>query len=323
VTSAVARLGVVFPDRSIPLAAQRERALALDGLGYSDLWAGESDAADGVTPIAMAAGWGAPLRFGTAVLSTFTRPPALLAMTAATLAEAAPGRFVLGLGTSSAAIVERWNGLAYDRPLARTRDVVAFLRAAFSGERVRARYDTFAVDGFALARVPATPPPLYLGALRPAMLELAAEVADGTILTSLAADDLDRVRPYLERGHEVVAWVVVCPSDDADRVRTAARRRLAAYLAAPAYAAYHDWLGRGAALAPMRRALAAREGIEAAARSIPDEVVDALVVHGTPDECHAHLARYAAGGVDTLLVEFLPDVMDTGDALHALAPKRS
>jgi probable F420-dependent oxidoreductase len=311
---------VVFPDRSLPLAAQRERVLALESLGYTDLWVGESDGADGVTPLALAAGWGTTLRLGTAVLSTFTRPPALLAMTAATLAEAAPGRFVLGLGASSAAIVERWHGLRFDRPVQRTRDVVAFLRAAFGGERVRARYETFTVDGFALARVPRPAPPIHVAASRPAMLELAADVADGTILTSLAVEDLARVAPYLPAGHEVSAWITVCPSGDAHRVREAARRRLVGYLASPSYAALHDWLGRGDLLAPMRHALTTGRGMAAAASAIPDEVVDALVVHGDPAACRAHLARFRAAGVTTPLLEVLPGAMDIGEALGALAP---
>ncbi|HEV8299149.1 MAG TPA: LLM class F420-dependent oxidoreductase [Acidimicrobiales bacterium] len=315
------RVGVAFPDRSVTLASQRPRIPQLAALGYTDLWVGESDGADAVTPLALAAGTAAPLRLGTAIMSVFTRPPALLAMTAASLAEAATDGFVLGLGTSSPAIVERWNDLGFDRPLRRTRDVVAFLRAAFTGARVRERYATFAVDGFALARRPDPPPPIYLAALRPPTLELAAEIGDGVILTSLSANDLARMRPYLAPGKEVVAWITVCPCTDTERVREVARTRLAGYLAVPSYAALHEWLGRGESLAPMRDALSRGAGLAAAAAAIPDEVVDALVVHGTPAECHAHLDRYVAGGVTTPLIEVLPGVMDVGEALRVLAPR--
>jgi probable F420-dependent oxidoreductase len=314
------RLGAVFPDRTVSLHAQRELIHELPALGYTDLWVGESDGADAVTPLGLAAGTGAPLRLGTAIVSVFTRPPALLAMTATSLADAAPNGFVLGLGTSSSVIVERWNDVRFERPLQRTRDTVRFLRDVFAGQRVRADYGTFAVDGFALSRAPDPPPPIYLGALRPATLDLAAEIADGVILTSIGAADLATIGQHLAPDREVVAWITVCPSTDTDLVRRIARGRLAGYLATPSYGAFHDWLGRRELLAPLRAAVEQRAGFAAMAAAVPDEIVDDLVVHGSPADCRAELERFAAAGVTTPIIEVLPGVMDTGDALRALAP---
>lgn len=304
-------MGVVFPDRSLPIRAQRAQVESLAAWGYTDLWAGESDGADAFTPLAMAAGWGTPLRLGTAVVSAFLHPPALLAMTTASLADAAPGGVVLGIGASSPLIVERWNGVPFVDPVAKVRDVATQVRALLHGER-RA--------GFSLATAPASPPPVYLAALRPTMLRVARDLADGVILTCIGANDLATITPHLAPGHEVVAWITVCPSTDADLVRAVARRRLAGYLAAPAYEAQQRWLGRGDALAGVWQAWRTGGGIDVAAAAVPDSVVDELVVHGDPDECRSHLARFVAAGVTTPLVEILPGVLSTGEAWRSLAP---
>ena len=309
----VQRLGVVFPDRTLSLRAQRAHVDALADWGYTDLWAGESDGADAIGALTAAAAWDTPLRMGTAVVSAFLRPRALLAMSAAALHELATGGFVVGIGASSPVIVERWNDVSYVDPAERVRNTAVFLRRVFAGERVH---------GFRLARAPVTPPPVYLAALRPAMLRLASEVADGVILTCVSVEDVARMREFIAPDREVVAWLTVCPSDDAVAVRAAARSRLAGYLAAPAYEAQQRWLGRGAVLQPMWDAWRSGAGITRAAALIPDEVVDALVVHGSPDACTRHIERFIAGGVTTPILDVLPGVVEVADAWRMLAPQR-
>ncbi len=98
-----------------PLHAQRDRIVELADLGYTDVWTAESDGGDGLTPLALASVWEPRLRLGTAILPAYTRAPACMAQSAATLADAAPGRFVLGIGSSSNVIVERWNGIPFER----------------------------------------------------------------------------------------------------------------------------------------------------------------------------------------------------------------
>jgi probable F420-dependent oxidoreductase len=194
------------------------------------------------------------VNLGTAIVSPYTRGPALLAMTAASLAELAPGRFHLGLGAASRPIVQDWNGTAYERPYQRVRDTVRFLRAALAGERVAERYDTFEVNGLRLSRPPQTPPPIYLAALREGMLRLAQREADGAILNWLSADDVKRVVPYVHEGgsgEEIVCRVFVCPTEDVGAARAAFRRMVTAYLNVPGYANYQGWLGRGDRLQPM------------------------------------------------------------------------
>jgi probable F420-dependent oxidoreductase len=310
---------MTIPFDRVPLAEHRPIFEELAALGYTDLWSSEASGADAFTPLALAAAWTPELSLGTAIVPSFTRGPATLAMSVAALAETAPGRFTFGLGTSSDVIVERWNGLRFEEPYKRNRDVVRFLKAALTGEKVTAEYDTFTVRGFRLDRPPAVVPPLLIAALRPGMLRLAGREADGTVINWLSADDVSRIMPEVGPGKEVVARIYVCPSEDAPTVRSMSRPLIAAYLNVGVYAAFQEWLGRGPRLQKMWDAWAAGDR-KAATEAIPDSVVDELVVHGTPDQCREHIARYVANGVTVPVLAPLPFGILPTDALRLLAP---
>jgi probable F420-dependent oxidoreductase len=263
---------------------------------------------DAFTPLALASTWAPTLRLGTAITPVFTRGPGLLAMTAAALTEAAPDRFRLGIGASSPVVVDDWNAQPYVDPFGRTRDMLRFLRKALAGELVDETYPTFAVRRFKLERPPASPPPILLAALRGRMLRLAAAEADGVILNWLAATDLPRVRGELtgaKSDFETVARIFVCPTDDVQYARDLGRRMIAGYLTVPAYAEFHRWLGRGEVLDPMWRAWAAGDR-RAATAAIPDDLVDALILHGTPPACREQIQQYVAQGVRTPVIALLP-----------------
>ncbi|WP_081982376.1 LLM class F420-dependent oxidoreductase [Streptacidiphilus albus] len=310
------RWGLTFPLDGIPLADQRRLVEALPDLGFTDLWSMETAGADAFTPLALASVWAPQLQLGTAIVPVHTRGPALLAMQAAALAEAAPGRFTLGVGASSPVIVKDWNAVPHEQPFQRSRDVVRFLKAAFTGQVVDEQYETFAVRRFRLERVPAPTPPVLLAALRPGMLRLAAREADGTILNWLSAEDVttavDEFRAAGGTGKEVAARIFVCPTTDAAHARALGRRLIAGYLTVPAYAAFHRWLGREESLKPMWDAWAAGDR-KGAAASVPDEVVDALIVHGAPEQVHERIRRYAANGVTVPVPAILPtpQMLDT------------
>jgi probable F420-dependent oxidoreductase len=238
-------------------------------------------------------------------------------MSASALAEMAPGRFLLGIGTSSAVMTEDWNAAAFDRPLARVRDTVRFLRAALAGDRVEEQYETFSVRGFRLEQAPQQAPPILVAALRPGLIRVAAEEADGIVLNWLSAADVHTVLGEADSLNEVAARIFVCPSTNRDVVRAGARRLISTYSSVPTYARFHRWLGRGPALEPTWAAWAAGDR-KAATAAVPDEVVDELIVHGTPAECAAHLARYVAAGVTRPIVKLLaldPDRDEFADAI--------
>jgi probable F420-dependent oxidoreductase len=317
-----ARWGITIPLHGSPLASQREIVAELAGLGYTDAWSAELNGTDAFTPLALASQWSERLRLGTAIAPVYTRGPALLAMTAATLAGLAPGRFVLGIGTSTPVVVSQWNDIGFEAPVQRCRDTLAFLRAALAGEKVTAEYPTFTVRGFRLENPPAVAPALALAALRPRMLRLAAERADAAITNWLAPGDVPRVRAAAGPGCELIARIFVCPATDTATARAIGRRALAAYLTVPAYAAFHDWLGRGEQLRPMQRAWAAGDR-RAALDAIPDSVVDELVVHGPPEACRERVAEYQQAGLDTPVIMIMPAPgVDAADAARRLAPGR-
>jgi probable F420-dependent oxidoreductase len=315
-----ARWGITLPLRGMPLPDQREIVAALPDLGYTDAWSAEMNGSDAFTPLALVAHWSTRLRLGTAIAGIYTRGPALLAMNAATLATLAPGRFVLGIGVSSAVIVEQWNGIPLAKPYQRSRDTLRFLRAALAGEKVTEEYETFSVRGFRLEQAPEPPPALALAALRPGMVALAASLADGAITNWLSPGDVAAVRAEAGPDCELIARVFVCPTSDTETARAIGRRLLAAYLTVPAYAAFQDWLGRGEALRPMQDAWAAGDRGGALA-AIPDQVVDDLFVHGSPEACRERVAEYQAKGLDTPVVMIVPGPgVDEADAVRALAP---
>jgi len=309
-----------------PLHSHREKLAELADLGYTDIWSAEADGADAFTPLAMAAAWEPRLRLGTAIVPAYTRSPACFAQCVATMADAAPGRFAIGIGSSSNVIVERWNGVPFTEPYKKVRDVVRFLRDALGGEKVAKSYDTFEVQGFRLNIRPEQAPPILIAALREGMLRLAGREADGVIINWLAPEDVGTVVGAVAEAaggeeREVVARIFVCPSENAEAVRAGARFAIAAYLNVPVYAEFHRWLGRGDQLQPMWDAWTAgdRKGAVAA---IPDELVDALVVHGSPQACRQRIQQYFDNGVTTSSLAILPldPELPHWQAVRELAP---
>ncbi len=319
------RYGMTIPFDGVPLHEQRDWVVELADLGYSDVWSSEANGADAFTPLALASVWAPSLRLGTAIVPAFTRGPGCLAQSVGSLAQAAPGRFALGVGTSSNVIVEGWNGIPFEQPYQRTRDVVRFLRQALTGDKVSGEYETFSVRGFKLGVVPTEPVPILVAALREGMLRLAGREGDGVIVNWLSADDVTTVAPIVHKAgggaaREVVARIFVAPTDDADTVRGMGRFAIAAYLNVPVYAAFHEWLGRGDELADMWRLW--KEGDrKGALAAIPDTVVDQLIVWGSPQACREHIQRYVDAGVTIPALALLPFGYDQRQAIRDLAPR--
>lgn len=316
------RYGITIPFEG-PLHTQRDTLLELADLGYTDMWTAEADGTDGFTPLVLASQWVPEMRLGVAIIPAYTRGPALLAQTVASMCEAAPGRFVMGIGSSSNVIVERWNGIPFEEPYKRTRDMTRFLRAAFTGERIKETYETFEVNGFTLRRPPEQQPPILIAALREGMLRLAGREGDGAIINWLSAEDVATVKPYVDEGgpdKEIAARIFVCPNSDADTVRAAARFAIAAYINVPVYAAFHQWLGRSDRLQGMWDNWAAGDR-KAALAVIPDSVVDELIIHGAPEECREHIDRYHENGVTTSAISIMGfGGIDTLQAARDLSP---
>ena len=239
----------------------KTRCRKAERIGYTDAWSSEIDGVDCFTPLALAAAWTEKLQLGTAIANVYTRAPLTLAISANAIAEAAPGRFALGIGAGSSVIVEQWGGVPFELPYRKVRDVNRLIKQAFTGEKVVAELETVRSNGFRLSRQLAPAPPIYIAALRERMLRLAGAEADGAIINWLGAGDVPKTVAAAHAGArkagrdpaklEIVCRIFVCMTEDAALIDFLGRRMIAAYLNVPVYAAFHEWLGRGDALRPM------------------------------------------------------------------------
>lgn len=321
------RFGLTVPLAGQPLSAHPEIYRVAADAGYTDLWSSESNATDAFTPLAHAATLAPDLHVGTAIVPAFTRAPGVIAMQAASLAQISRQPVNLGIGSSSAPIVQSWNGVPFRKPFTRVADLVEFLRRAFDGDRVTMSCDSFDIDGFRLTVMPPTRPRVLVAALRERMLRLAGSASDGVILNWLSADDVRTVVPYVEDGRDepadVAARIFVVPTEDRERVRALAAPLITAYLNVPTYAAYQHWLGRGPQLQAMWAAWSGGDRKRALAE-VTDDVIDELFVHGSPQACRDHIQRYVDAGVTipVLSVMRTDDGGDLAEIVSSLGPGR-
>jgi probable F420-dependent oxidoreductase len=319
------------------LAEHAQLAREMEALGYTDAWSYEVDGIDAFSPLTVVAG-ATNMRVGTAIANVYTRGPATLAMSAAAVAEMAPGRFCLGIGSGSQPIVENWNGGKFVRPATRVKEMVQFLRQALAGERVVFEGKTIQVDGFRISRPVKEPVPIHVAALREGMLKVAGEVADGVCVNWLSANDVTRsvqvVRDAAKAAGrdgnaiEVTARLMINIDAPGPETENTIRRHIAAYLNVPVYREFHEWLGRTESLAGMWQAWGAGDR-KGALTAIPGQVIDDLIIHGTPEERRAHVQAYLDAGVDTAFLSFTTSEKDPArrrelvlQALHDHAPRR-
>jgi probable F420-dependent oxidoreductase len=307
------RLSLSVPLDGVSLREHPELCQEAERLGYTDAWSYEVDAIDAFTPLAVI-GLHTNLRLGTAIANVYTRGPATLAETAAGVAEVAPGRFNLGIGSGSQPIVELWNGGKFRKPATRVREMALFLKRAFAGERVVFEGETFRVDGFRMAKPPREPIPVHIAALREGMLRVAGGVGDGAIINWLSAEDVRKSVAVVREAAvaadrnpdqvEITARLMVCIDPPGPEVAQLQRRHLNAYLNVPVYKEFHRWLGREPLLSAMWTAWDSGDR-KAALAAVPGAVVDDLFVHGTAEERNAHVKRYLEAGVETAFLQFI------------------
>jgi probable F420-dependent oxidoreductase len=306
------RWGLTIPLSGIPLSDHEPVFREAEALGYTDFWSAESDV-DPWICLGLGAAWTRTATLGTAIVGVFSRGPAIIAVGAAAMGEAAPGRFVLGVGAGSNVTVERWNGGHFDRPLTRVTEVVQAVRQALDGVPVNVDGRTLKVAGFKLGRPAPYRVPVYVAALQERMLRQAVRIADGVITNWLSAEDVKQVAAVVRdeaqkvgkdpASFPILCRISVCPTRE-PRAREQFRRAITAYLNVPVYRRFHQWLGRGDSLAEMNRRWDAgdRKGALAA---VPERALDELAVFGTPDECRAQLQRYVANGVTVPILNFM------------------
>jgi probable F420-dependent oxidoreductase len=284
--------------------------------GYDDLWF--PDAEGMLDPIALASALAATtsrIRLCTGVVPVFNRPPAILATGVSVITQLAPGRFVLGLGSSTSNMVDRWYGIPFSQPLTHVREYVVLLRQIFAGRKTDFSGTTLRSHGFRLQAVPRELLPIHLGAMGPKMLQLAGELADGVVLNDFTPLDrlawaMDQVDIGAKRAGrrvedlEIVKRhaVVVTPDQEAKLAALEFfRRHFAFYASAPVYQQMMRSLGYHAAADEVSAGYAARDRARVT-RAITDDMVERIFLFGSAEHCHARVRAYYAGGVDTVAI---------------------
>jgi alkanesulfonate monooxygenase SsuD/methylene tetrahydromethanopterin reductase-like flavin-dependent oxidoreductase (luciferase family) len=297
-------LGVALRDTGLRINDLTTLARAADDAGYSSIWAPEVGSRDAITLSALYGSATRRATVGTGVVPIFSRNVATLSLSSAAAAEASDGRFILGLGAGHQFTAEAWYEAKWRRPRARMREVIEVLRRIFTGERVT-HNGSVHLDGFHLGTTPPTIP-IYVGALTPATLRMAGEVADGVILNWLPVDGIEKAELLVReaaadagRRVRVVTYVrtavIEDPAQEHD-ARVALREQTYAYLSLPNYANSVRQVGFGRELDEMA------EGRERAV----DALVDALCALGEPAKVRERIEGFVRAGVDSVVVYPVP-----------------
>jgi F420-dependent oxidoreductase-like protein len=319
-----------------------------DRLGYHSVWSAEAYGSDAVTPLAWLAAITYRIRLGTGILQLAARTPAMTAMTAMTLDALSGRRFLLGLGVSGPQVVEGWHGQPYGKPLGRTREYVSIVRAILGREKPLSHAGEYYQIPYAGPDATGLGKPLrsilhgradlpiYLAAIGPKNVALAAEIADGWLPVFFSPDRMALFRQALEEGFarrapglaprerfDIAPAVPIVCGPDVVACRAHVKPRLALYIG-----------GMGAAGRNFYNDLACRYGYEGDARriqalylagkkdeaiaAVPDALVDEVALCGPRERIRDRLAAYRAAGVTTLIC--MTDQSDTVRLMADLAP---
>jgi F420-dependent oxidoreductase-like protein len=323
------RLALALNYSGASVALDIDKVLEAERLGYTSVWTAEAYGSDAVSPAAWIAARTTRIHVGTGIMQIPARTPAMTAMTAMTLDALSGGRFRLGLGVSGPQVVEGWHGQPFGKPLVKTREYVEIVRTILRREKPLEYRGTYYQIPYAGPDATGLGKPLrsilhgraslpiYLAAVGPRNVALAAEIADGWIPVFFSARRGSMFRDWLAEGFarggrrpeefDVMPMVSVVVGDDVAACRVVVKPRLALYVG-----------GMGARGRNFYNDIARRYGYEAAAKSIqdlylagrkaeaeaavPDDLVDEVALCGPRERIRERLAEWTASGVTTLMV---------------------
>ncbi|MDQ6691745.1 MAG: LLM class F420-dependent oxidoreductase [Candidatus Dormibacteraeota bacterium] len=317
-----------------------------DRLGYDCAWVPEAYGWDAFTICTQLALATERIRIGTGIVNVFSRSPALLGQTAASLDLISRGRFILGLGTSGHQVIEGWHGVKFERGVRRMRETIDIVRMVLKRERLKYDGEIFRLgEGLSRGLKLITQPirdavPIYLATLTPSGVALAGEVADGWLPVFFSPGHFSKgLRAGLEkgaaRGGRTLGDMSVCPvqpvvvTDDRRAGRDAVRPHLALYIGGMGSREknYYNQLWcsygyRDEAIRIQDLYLDGRK--DEAMQAVSDEMVDLVTIIGSAGECRERIEELARAGVSEVsLAISVPDLdpAQTVEALRALAPR--
>ena len=307
-----------------------------DELGYDSIWLGETWGYELFATLAHWAQVTERITLGAGIANVFSRSAATIAMGAATVDAHSNGRFALGLGASGPIVIERLHGVPFNRPLRRIREYTEIINTLIAGERLDYRGELLQLEqGFRLRMNPVREHiPIYIASLTPKSLEQSGEIADGVLPIYWPGAKFGEMRTLLDaastrvgrpagstRIAPYITTVLVESADQREEMRRRARAPIAFYIGRMGnfYAEMLERHGYVEEVAAVRKGW--KEGHDAAAAGVSDEMLDATALVGTADEIGSKLETWVASGLDEPLLSFA-GADDTGieRALRALAP---
>lgn len=317
--SAPLKLGLIADSPVFPGAWDGilELLKLADRLGYDSAWLGEAWGYELFTSLADMARATSRIKLGAGVANVFSRSPALIASTAATLDERSKGRMLLGLGTSGPQVVEHWHGVPYEKPLRRLREYTEIINAIVAREPLNHDGEVFKLQrGFTIRfHPPRKHIPIYIASLTSKSITQTGAIADGVLPTYWPGQAYPEMRRLLDEGSTSVgrsagsvkiASYIICEILLDESERTAARQRargpIAFYIGRMG-TFYADMLAsRGFAedVAAVKKGW--ESGREAGIAAVSDALLDATAVIGFPDEIVARLHEWVALGLDEPLL---------------------
>ncbi len=322
------RIGLMLGYSAGKVELPIELVQEADRLGVYSVWTAEAYGSDAVSPLAWLGALTKRVKLGTAIMQMSGRTPANTAMTAMTLNQLSGGRFLLGLGLSGPQVVEGWHGVSYAHPLNRTREYVEIVRRifhreaplTFDGTQYQIPYHGQDATGLGkplkstLAAAPDIP--IYLAAIGPKNVELAAEIGDGWLPIFFAPERYDDVyKPHIEAGlakagknisdFDIAPTVSVVINDNLDICYNMLRPMLALYvggMGARGKNFYNDLAGRYgfAAEAAEIQDLYLSGDKGAAMARVPAELIDAVALVGPKERVREHLRLWLDSPVTTI-----------------------
>ncbi len=299
---------VEVPDW-LPLRDKLGFAEYLESVAVSGVTLAEITDPDAFVVLGLMAERTRTLTLETAVVQLGVRTAPSMAASAATLQAISQGRFRLGLGVSSEAIVSGWHGRPWESPLATAKESVALIRAILGGEKPRFEGSVVRSSGFRLADPPSTTVPIDLAALNKGMVRTAATVADGVWLTYIPREAAGAVAELVDASAAAAGRAAPTKllttyaevTDDIAATRAQIRDHLAFYMSAPSYRRALAWHGFPDEMAAAGEAFARRDRAAVTA-AVTDELIDSIAIIGSETQVRDSMDEYFAAGLDAISV---------------------
>jgi F420-dependent oxidoreductase-like protein len=295
------RIAFQFPhERNAPRSELLSYVQAADALGYEVIFVPEAWGRDAFTTLGWIASETTHVRVGTGIVNVFSRTPALIAQSIATLDEISGGRAVLGLGTSGPVVIENWHGMVFERGLQRTRETVDIVRLALSGAKVDYSGQIFTLKGFRLGFRPVRDRiPLYLASMGPKNNALTGELADGWTPIWLPLSGIAAGRAEVGAPVDVAPCVMACVSDSTEQAFDHIRSHVAYYVGGMG-TFYRNAVARfgfeqeAAHIHSLWQSGQRREAIQA----VTNSMISQLAIAGSAPECRRQLDEFRKAGAD-------------------------